>query len=189
VVIPLGFKAGECVQKLKRIREVLIKLRGNVILLRDEKDPDSFFPRFNLWKTSSFVQYDSSKHEVLKQLHDNYFYHSHHDLWTQSAKKTLPVLMSATQMLMCGEDLGFVPSCVPPIMGELGIIGLRIQRMPGPEAPSGVLHSIVLVAGSAFTTTLVECLTDTLLRDPESDSCTAQVLQAAQSTSLTLALL
>jgi hypothetical protein len=47
----------------------------------------------------------------------------------------------------------------------------------------------VLVAGSAFTTTLVECLTDTLLRDPESDSCTAQVLQAAQSTSLTLALL
>lgn len=125
------------VQKMKKIREVLIKLLGNVILLQDENDSDRFFPRFNLMKTGSFSQYDSSKHEVLKQLHDNYFYHSHYDLWTQSARKTLPVLMNATPMLMCGEDLGFVPSCVPPILGEMGVIGLRIQRMPGPEAPAG----------------------------------------------------
>jgi 4-alpha-glucanotransferase len=125
---------------MKKIRDVLIKLQGNVILLQDDHDPSRFFPRFNLMKTSSFANYDSSKHEVLRQLHDNYFYHSHEDLWIQSAKKTLPVLMNATQMLMCGEDLGFVPSCVPPILGELGVIGLRIQRMPGPEAPAGALH-------------------------------------------------
>jgi 4-alpha-glucanotransferase len=39
-------------------------------------------------------------------------------------------------MLVCGEDLGFVPACVPPVMHELGLIGLRIQRMasePGAE--------------------------------------------------------
>jgi hypothetical protein len=33
-------------------------------------------------------------------------------------------------MLVCGEDLGFVPACLPPVMSELGLVGLRIQRMP-----------------------------------------------------------
>ena len=31
-------------------------------------------------------------------------------------------------MLICGEDLGMVPACVPPVMNSLNIVGLRIQR-------------------------------------------------------------
>lgn len=46
-------------------------------------------------------------------------------------------MQRSTGMLMCGEDLGFVPACVPPVMRELGIIGLRIQRMPGFDSPDG----------------------------------------------------
>ena len=37
--------------------------------------------------------------------------------------KTLPVLMRATSMLVCGEDLGFLAPCVHPLMKELGLIG------------------------------------------------------------------
>ena len=33
-------------------------------------------------------------------------------------------------MLICGEDLGMVPHCVPEIMRQLGILSLEIQRMP-----------------------------------------------------------
>jgi 4-alpha-glucanotransferase len=33
-------------------------------------------------------------------------------------------------MLVCGEDLGMVPDCVPPVMKELNILSLEIQRMP-----------------------------------------------------------
>ena len=33
-------------------------------------------------------------------------------------------------MLVCGEDLGMVPSCVPDVMKETGILSLEIQRMP-----------------------------------------------------------
>jgi hypothetical protein len=94
-------------------------------------------------KTMSFSEYDSSKHDVLRQLHDNYFYYSNDDLWADAARKRLPVLMDATDMLMCGEDLGFVPSCVPAVMHELGVIGLRIQRMPGPEAPGEAHLSVI----------------------------------------------
>jgi 4-alpha-glucanotransferase len=33
-------------------------------------------------------------------------------------------------MLVCGEDLGMIPDCVPQAMRELGILSLEIQRMP-----------------------------------------------------------
>jgi 4-alpha-glucanotransferase len=32
-------------------------------------------------------------------------------------------------MLICGEDLGMIPSCVPGVMNDLGILSLEIQRM------------------------------------------------------------
>lgn len=36
---------------------------------------------------------------------------------------------SPKEMLCCGEDLGMVPACVPKVLAELEILGLRIQRM------------------------------------------------------------
>ena len=33
-------------------------------------------------------------------------------------------------MLVCGEDLGMVPACVPEAMRQLGLLSLEIQRMP-----------------------------------------------------------
>jgi 4-alpha-glucanotransferase len=33
-------------------------------------------------------------------------------------------------MLICGEDLGLVPSSVPKVMQQLGILSLEVQRMP-----------------------------------------------------------
>jgi 4-alpha-glucanotransferase len=42
----------------------------------------------------------------------------------------LPALKAATNMLVCGEDLGMVPDCVPGVMRETGLLSLEIQRMP-----------------------------------------------------------
>ena len=42
----------------------------------------------------------------------------------------LPELKASTNMLICGEDLGMVPHCVPDVMSQLGILSLEIQRMP-----------------------------------------------------------
>ena len=44
--------------------------------------------------------------------------------------KKLPGLKRNTAMLVCGEDLGMVPHCVPEVMEQLGILSLEIQRMP-----------------------------------------------------------
>jgi 4-alpha-glucanotransferase len=48
----------------------------------------------------------------------------------------LPKLKAATNMLVCGEDLGMVPHCVPDVMNQNGILSLEIQRMPKDPATS-----------------------------------------------------
>ena len=52
------------------------------------------------------------------------------ELWREHAHKTLPVLMRATSMLVCGEDLGFLAPCVHPLMRELGLIGALSPPLP-----------------------------------------------------------
>jgi hypothetical protein len=49
-------------------------------------------------------------------------------LWRKQSHRTLPPLMGATDMLVCGEDLGMIPACVHPVMQELGLIGGWAQR-------------------------------------------------------------
>ena len=39
-------------------------------------------------------------------------------------------MTKATRMLVCAEDLGMVPNCVPWVMDELRILTLEIQSMP-----------------------------------------------------------
>ena len=52
------------------------------------------------------------------------------------ALQKLPALKRATNMLVCGEDLGLVPGCVPEVMRQLGLLSLEIQRMPkDPKRP------------------------------------------------------
>ncbi|CAK9178923.1 unnamed protein product, partial [Ilex paraguariensis] len=113
-----------------RIRRDLFDLLQNIVLIRDPEDARKFFPRFNLEDTSSFKDLDEHSKSVLKRLYYDYYFHRQEVLWRQNALKTLPVLLNSSDMLACGEDLGLIPSCVHPVMQELGLIGLRIQRMP-----------------------------------------------------------
>ncbi|HQS54106.1 MAG: 4-alpha-glucanotransferase, partial [Bacteroidetes bacterium 24-39-8] len=60
----------------------------------------------------------------------DYFYKRQDEFWKQEAMQKLPALKRVTNMLVCGEDLGMVPSCVPDVMQQLGLLSLEIQRMP-----------------------------------------------------------
>ena len=42
----------------------------------------------------------------------------------------MPKLVQATRMLVCAEDLGMIPDCVPWVMDELKILSLEPQSMP-----------------------------------------------------------
>ena len=49
-------------------------------------------------------------------------------MWRANALRTLPVLMGATDMMVCGEDLGMIPACVHPVMERLGLLGVDAIR-------------------------------------------------------------
>ena len=49
-----------------------------------------------------------------------------HDL-TYLSMVACQALMRATDMLVCGEDLGMIPACVPPVMDQLGLVGAHLQ--------------------------------------------------------------
>ncbi len=50
------------------------------------------------------------------------------ELWAATGRRLLGALSSFTGMQSCAEDLGAVPDCVPAVLGELGMPGLRVLR-------------------------------------------------------------
>ena len=48
--------------------------------------------------------------------------------WEDHGTRLLRVMLNATSMLPCGEDLGVVPACSNPTLARLGIPGLDVQR-------------------------------------------------------------
>ena len=50
------------------------------------------------------------------------------DLWKENGYKLLDVLAKESDMLVCAEDLGAVPNCVPGVLENLDILALRVER-------------------------------------------------------------
>jgi len=114
-----------------KISEGLLNLISNTILFDvEESNGKQFHFRIAMEKTPSFRYLEWGTQQQLKDLYINYFYRRQDHFWQEEAMKKLPALKGATNMLVCGEDLGMVPHCVPDVMKQLGILSLEIQRMP-----------------------------------------------------------
>lgn len=117
-----------------KIRQGLYDLISNVILFEAENgDGLHFHFRFGMENTSSFRNLENTTQQQLKDLYVNYFFRRQDDFWMKEALQKLPALKRVTNMLVCGEDLGLVPACVPDVMRQLGLLSLEIQRMPKNE--------------------------------------------------------
>jgi 4-alpha-glucanotransferase len=112
-----------------KIKQGLYHLITNVILLEGEQ-PQTYHFRFNIGNTSSFKHFNESTQYKLNELYLDYFFKRQDAAWEKEAMKKLPMLKRSTNMLICGEDLGLVPSCVPHVMYQLGMLSLEVQRMP-----------------------------------------------------------
>jgi 4-alpha-glucanotransferase len=130
------------VAETNEIKKGLLELTRNVCLLRSAFDPtnsatfefdkDAFYPRFDMDRTRLFQKLESWQRSALSRISHEHYTTRQRFLWTQNAHKTIPAITNSTNMLVCGEDLGLVPDFVPGEMQNLGILGLRIQRMPPP---------------------------------------------------------
>jgi 4-alpha-glucanotransferase len=114
-----------------RLRTGLFNVISNVLLFEEIGSEGKFFHfRINIEKTSSFKALDAWKQQQLRTIYLDYFYSRQDDFWKIQAMEKLPALKRSTNMLICGEDLGMVPDCVPGVMKDLGFLTLEIQRMP-----------------------------------------------------------
>ena len=122
--------AGATDEKEIWLRDGLYALISDVLFVRDRKNPELFHPRISAQLDFIYESlYDVDK-AAFNRLYNDYFYRRNNQFWYGEAMKKLPKLVQATRMLVCAEDLGMVPDCVPWVMNELKILSLELQSMP-----------------------------------------------------------
>lgn len=125
------FDSAENDSENQEIKNGLLELIANVILFEDENNPgDQFHFRIGMEETLTFKNLIPHVQIKLRELYNDYFFNRQEKEWFAEAMKKLPQLKAATNMLVCGEDLGMVPACVREVMKQLGILSLEVQRMP-----------------------------------------------------------
>ncbi|MBO4786527.1 MAG: 4-alpha-glucanotransferase, partial [Prevotella sp.] len=127
-------KAAEATQyysmPLESIRDGLYALISDVLFVRDHKDENRFHPRISVQFDFIYESLFDSDKFLFNKLYNDYYYRRNNQFWYREAMKKLPLLVQATRMLVCAEDLGMVPDCVPWVMNELRILSLELQSMP-----------------------------------------------------------
>jgi 4-alpha-glucanotransferase len=131
LLVPSADEAPEARTKRERIKAGLFRLIGEVLFLEvPNSNGEAFNPRISFHQTYSYRELDGGQKHKLNELYIDYFYKRHEQFWRAQGLTKLPAIKNATDMLVCGEDLGMVPDVVPGVMHELGLLSLYIQRMP-----------------------------------------------------------
>jgi len=114
-----------------KIKWGLFDLISNVLFFEVEGTNGSqFYPRFGMQSLRSYKELDYYSQQKLDELYVDYFFRRQDAHWYQSGMEKLPALKRATNMLICGEDLGMMTQCVTSVMNELSILSLEVQRAP-----------------------------------------------------------
>ncbi len=124
------FKDKEQTEKNNRMQNALLGLIDQVLFIEDSHQKGKYHPRISAQFTYVYRSLNDYERWCFDRLYNDFFYHRHNDFWYGKAMMKLPALVNSTDMLVCGEDLGMIPDCVPAVMRQLQILSLEIQRMP-----------------------------------------------------------
>lgn len=112
------------------LRDGLYALISNVLFLVDRQNPQTYHPRISAQLDYAYRELNEQQQQAFNTLYNDYYYRRHNQFWYEEAMKKLPLLTQSTRMLVCAEDLGMVPDCVPWVMQQLRMLSLEIQTMP-----------------------------------------------------------
>ena len=113
-----------------KLCNALLGLIDDVLFIEDPYEKGKYHPRISAQHTYVYRSLGDYERWCFDRLYNDFFYHRHNDFWYGKAMWKLPPLIDATNMLVCAEDLGMIPACVPAVMERLEILALEIQRMP-----------------------------------------------------------
>ncbi len=108
-----------------QVKDFLMSRHADRAFLVDEHD--TFFPAWYIDDTKGFRSLSDPEKTALDALLSRRRSESEQG-WESRGRQLLSMLRDTTDMLVCAEDLGDVPDCVPRVLADLGILGLRILR-------------------------------------------------------------
>ncbi|MCL2472721.1 MAG: 4-alpha-glucanotransferase, partial [Treponema sp.] len=103
----------------------LLKAWGNRIFFEHEKG--QFFAVWFYKDSRAYASLSAGERGNLDALLEKRQIDSE-KIWEAEGKRLLSVLTASSSMLPCAEDLGAVPACVPRVLSQLNILGLRVVR-------------------------------------------------------------
>ena len=89
-----------------------------------------YVPRYDVASAEPFAMLSSDLQERLRAVCEEYYYSANEELWRKRGLERLSFMQKLTSIHLCAEDLGMVPQCVYPVLEELGILKLYVERMP-----------------------------------------------------------
>lgn len=119
-------KAITSLYEVQEFKDRLLKVYWNRVFVPSSSG-DDYYPYWYWYEQPVLFTLPSGEQETLRRLiaeNEN----SQEVLWKENALKLLTVLSKETDMLVCAEDLGAVPRCVPEVLNKLDILCLRVER-------------------------------------------------------------
>lgn len=95
-------------------KSAILSLMTEVLLIEEPRSMGTAYnPRITLQTTYLYKSLDQHMKDAFDRMYIDYFYHRHNDFWKDQANWKLPALLNASNMFICGEDLGMIPASVP----------------------------------------------------------------------------
>lgn len=110
----------------KAVKDSLQKLYWNRVFV-PASSGDDFYPFWYWYDQPVLRTLPQQEQDKLREIISKNA-ESQETLWRDNALKLLSVLANETDMLVCAEDLGSVPHCVPEVLSRLNILSLRVER-------------------------------------------------------------
>jgi len=110
------------------IKNKMLALHRNRVLIPVASSVKEYMPSWYFYETPTFNYFSDDDKNRLRALIDVNWSPAQEDLWGKVGYKLLKMMCETTDMLVCAEDLGAVPLCVPGVLSSLNILGLKIER-------------------------------------------------------------
>ena len=112
------------------IKDGLMRLAANVLFVKDQLDPDFLHPRIGAFREPVFQALGEEEQEAFMRIYRHYFHSRNTEYWISQASEKLGKIFSDTSLLICAEDLGFMPPHAEEVIDRLRILSLELQQMP-----------------------------------------------------------
>jgi 4-alpha-glucanotransferase len=120
-----GEKAIESLEEDDKTKAILLSWYRDRALI--EVSPGYYHRVWTYGDSSSFCSLSVEEKELFEQCIKQAEKASER-IWDKHGTELLTMMQNTTDMLMCAEDLGVVPSCVPKVLKKLNILSLKIER-------------------------------------------------------------